>query len=206
MTRVEIGLSDRLASNGDEFRFEGCRGDQLDFISACSGIRLSLTDVELAEGIAAGIFRLLSAASPFVRSVPAAAADFFALAEEKKARARRSLAYLKGLRDRGLRGLGVADVRNVVSEIAAELADNAPPHYTTIWRWTKRASERLTAVHLVDNDAAKGNRTDRLEPEVREITSAVIDCRYLRRERPSIAEVVELIRGEIVTAIDTGPW
>lgn len=206
MTRLAIEIGDRLACGGDELRFDGRRDAELDFASAKTGARMILTDAELAEGIASDAFRLVrrGAVANGARDVAArsgrsliAAPDFLAMPEEKKAAARRRLAYLKGLEQRDVANLSLPALQAALADIAIELGDPQPPHHITIWRWRRRAGERLSASLLLDRDEAKGNRTSRLSPEVQEIIGATIDARYLKRERIPMTELLEHVEAEV---------
>lgn len=198
MTRLAIGLTDRLVRDSHEYRFEGRRGSELDFVCYRNGIRLVLTDAEVSEGVASGTYRLIQSASTTATSAPPVSGDDFSmLPAHKKASARRRYAYLKGLESRGITSLSVPAVTTAVAEIAIEIGDERPPHWTSIWRWQNKTGDRVTLSKLSDNDRAKGNRESRLAPEVRAIVSQVIEIRYLTRECISLTSLHDFVVAEI---------
>ncbi|PWC54827.1 Mu transposase C-terminal domain-containing protein [Azospirillum sp. TSO22-1] len=82
-----------------------------------------------------------------------------------------------------------SDMAAVITEVAAELGDQAPPGVSTVYRWLK---DYRTAGgnprSLVPATERRGNRSRRFPPVVLDIMTAVINERYLKLEQPSARE------------------
>lgn len=72
----------------------------------------------------------------------------------------------------------------------------APPHFTTVAAWIRRYRDSGRDIRsLIDRHQEKGSSEPKVDPIVEEITSDVIETRFLTLERPTKQEVLEEIRG-----------
>jgi len=202
VTWLDIVLSDRLRHCGQEYQFEGRRGNELDFRCDRDGARLVLTDAGLAEAVAGGEAELVRGghrADGRAEVLARRVADFTARPARDKEEARRRLAYVQGAHADGLTGkVGDADLGHSAATTAARLGDADPPAARALREWLARAGDRPTAARLLTDHAGKGNRTPRLAAEVAEVIETEIDRRYLRR--PPISMVA--LHGFVHAAVD----
>jgi putative transposase len=201
MNRFNIELSDSLVQAGRTLRFEERRGDLLDFRDDRDGQRLTLTDEGLADLIAEGKATLArKQAGDCIRAdlTRERAKDFSLQPVELRYAARRRLSYVEAAQAGPRRMNSVKQLEQSIKEMAGKLGDVNPPHWRTVWRWLGKAGEAPAASTFVDAHSAKGNRTDRLDPRVREIVEQKIDEIFMKR--PPVS--VETLRDHVRVAID----
>jgi len=114
--------------------------------------------------------------------------DWEAVPEDMKIEARRRYTYLKRLKERGHYQFRKEETKIAIKEISKEIEDPKPPSYASVQRWKKKAGPKLDIRKLVDRIHLKGNRTDRLDPEVQDRIDEIIDEFYLTENRKSIEE------------------
>ena len=194
-TRIAITVGDLLVQDRREFRFERRIADgRLQFEAVLDGERISMTDDEVARGVAAGHYRLISIRDPGRQ--PVIGQDFSAFPDQKKATARRRHAYLTGLRERGISSMTKQLVEPAISEIAASIRDKRPPGFSTVCKWQKMSGANLDIRCLVGRDYAKGRR-EWLDKAARYIMDATINKEFMTKQNLSISEVYRKIQGNI---------
>ena len=199
MTRLDITLQDRLLLDGKNYRFDGRRGGELDFVSDRSGERQVFTDLELADAVACGRAKLLRERSRRRATREAApVADITFADNDLKAAARMRRDYVAGIHER----FGDGPISNVafeeaVTEIAATRGEASPPSAISVRRWVRKSGDRPTLGKLIARESAKGNSRDRLHPQVRAIIEFSIDNDYLKRPPISKVTLHELIRNKV---------
>ena len=197
MTRLDITRAYRLIHLGRDMRFEGRRNSELDFVSDRTGERLVLTDAELAAEVAAGRAQLIRLESK-PRLPSPEIADLAMFPAEAKEAARRRLAYVEAVYKRfGSGPIPKAALKTVVNQMAHDSKDPAPPNHSTIRRWLARTSERHAISQLVSAERAKGNRRDRLTPEVRQALDQLINEKYLAEPPISVTTLHAELRDKI---------
>ena len=196
--RLNISISDRLVTAACEYVFEERRGQWLDFRDPCSAERLTLTDAELAVRVAEGEARLIRhvASSSRAQTVATRQADFSSLPDAEREAAKRRLAYAEAAA-RLLRPLRNETLRKVIEETAHRIEDSTPPSPRQVRRLLQRGGYRPVASMFATRNAQKGNRTERLDPRIRDIIEKRIDQNYLRREEITVETLCDLIRADI---------
>jgi putative transposase len=200
MTQFDITLQDRLLFKEKNYRFEGRRGRELDFVSDRSGERQVFTDLELAEAIADGRAKLLRQRLSRLGTVGTAApiADITFADDSLKADARVRRDYVAGIKERFGEGpISNAAFEEAVREIAITRGGASPPSPISVRRWVRKAGDRPTLRKLIARESAKGNSRDRLHPQVRSIIESAIDNDYLKRPPISKVTLHELIRSRV---------
>lgn len=86
----------------------------------------------------------------------------------------------------------------VIAEVAREHPDRRMPSPSTLLAWVKLdRTHRGDPAMLAPRTADRGNRTPRLDPEVRAIIHDKIDEVYLRIDERPVSHVVRAVRAEI---------
>jgi putative transposase len=196
--RLDIRVGDRLVTEACEYLFEERRDNWLDFRDARSAERLTLTDAEVAVRVAEGQARLIRSFVSFsgAETIATRRADFSTLPDGEREAAKRRLAYAEAAAELP-RPLCDKILRKVIEETARRIEDPVPPSPRHVRRLLQRGGDRPVASMFAARNAQKGNRTDRLDPRVRDIIEKRIDGNYMRREEITIATLCDLIRGEI---------
>lgn len=88
----------------------------------------------------------------------------------------------------------------VINQIWSKLGCKFPrPHFATVCRWRRKYLEGdKTLVRLIDQTQRRGNRTSRFPEIVKDIVEKVIDRIYLTDNRPTVQEVVDQARLEVL--------
>ena len=91
-------------------------------------------------------------------------------------------------------------MRPAIEKVWQTLRDRAsPPSWTTVYRWKKRyldSGENMYA--LADNNARKGNRTDRYPEEAKSLVQRAIEERYLQQERRTVQDTLDYARTLVI--------
>lgn len=91
-------------------------------------------------------------------------------------------------------------MRPAIEKVWQTLRDGAsPPNWTTVYRWKKRyraSGENMYA--LADNNARKGNRTDRYPEEAKSLVQRAIEERYLQQERRTVQDTLDYARTLVI--------
>lgn len=202
MTRFALSVASRLDYQGQDLRYVARRGDSIDWVDDRTRERFTFTDAEIAVLLADGTGRVHTGTA--ARRLPAPI-DFEADPEARAAEAAspegmRKHRYLSDLAAAGLLyGAPEEDVKRQIFATASELRDPAQPDVRTIRRWRARTpGQRLpTPYELEDRHRDKGDRSDRLDPEVRAELERLIDDVYMTPERISVDEVTALLRNRV---------
>ncbi len=202
MIHGKIAIGDRLLHNGVELIFRQRRGAHLDWLNPRDHDLLSVTDDELQDAIEAGMARVLRAERGIdVSEIDAhREADFAALSDQKQLEALRRQAYVDGAYRNGLiYRPSEADLISAIEKTGRRRREKPAdwPSVRSLRRWMQRGGEDATAGRFVTRDRAKGNRTDRLGPELRLIMRARIESDYLTRAAISVPEVTARIRDDV---------
>jgi putative transposase len=199
VTHFDLTIATRLIYEGRDFRFEGRRGDEIDWVHDRTNQHLPLTDEELAEIIASGLGRLASPSSrgqatPQSQSV----FDPDSLPQEELEQLMRKWDYVQDLWKAGLPPRPpIKKVEAVVLATAERRGEAIAPHWRTVRRWEATLGEHPHIMRLRERHQDKGNRDDRLHPEVREIVERAIDKHWMRRPPIAMPTFQAIIRTEI---------
>jgi putative transposase len=209
MTRLDLKLGDRLLHHGTDFVFEGRRNQELDFISPRTGERLVYTDAELAISIGNGTCIMVQCHMPPNQTGLArhrALAAFSMRSSADKERARLRTGYVADALAEGLVGrTSDAALRGSIERTASRFGDLSPPSTRSLRRWLARGGRNPSAAFLTDNNAAKGNRNERLNADVRDVIESRIDSDYMARPPISIAELHVRIQSDVLRLNETRP-
>ena len=202
MIYSKVAIGDRLLHNGAEMIFRQRRGSHLDWLNPRDHNLLSVTDDELQDAIERGVARILRAERGIDHSEADAhrEADFAALTDKKQMEALRRQAYVDGAyRDGLIYRPAEADLQASIEKTGNRRREKRAdwPSVRSLRRWMKRGGEDCTAGQFVTRDRSKGNRTDRLGPELRIIMRKRIESDYLTRAAISVPEVMSRIRHDV---------
>lgn len=189
--RLALNTTYILSVGQEQFLYERRRGDKVDFLCPETNERLSFTDEGLAEFIADRRGRLVALSE---RRPPAPLiANPDQRSEDDKAEAMRRFQYCLVLHKKfGTLRISNVLVDDIIARTARELGDAKPPHRTTVRTWRVQAGHPPILARLFTNNAAKGNRTDRLS-SVRPLIQEKVSSFFLKRERPSVPKLHEQI-------------
>lgn len=111
--------------------------------------------------------------------------DIAALPPKVRHELDRRQAYLKAVEEGGVLTLTERSLAGITRQVADEIGDAKPPHWTTIYRWVTRLRKASGDIRaLIPAIDRRGNRTRRLDGEVIRLIGEGIDRRFLKRERP----------------------
>lgn len=157
-----------------------------------------LTQVEMWEKYVNGSFKFtFEPGTPKIGKVLSpdlAEQNFNWLPEHIKSEAKSRLSYIKAAEALFDRRYSKADVKAVLKEnwLKVKWPVKAAPGISTLFRW-RSAYERggRDIRSLVSHYNRKGDRTDRVEKEVRELVSQAIDKIYMSQQRGTYRETLE---------------
>ncbi|HEX9963840.1 MAG TPA: hypothetical protein VGB04_02525 [Allosphingosinicella sp.] len=197
--RYDLTIATRFIHLGLNYRYEARRGDEVDWVHDPTNQRLTLTDEQIAELVAEQGARLVCDAGRTKHpEIPEPIIDLESLSAKELAELQRKWEYAQDLSKtvpawRAPR----AQVDAAILETAKRLDDPFPPHRRSVRRWQERLGSRPYLGRLLDRHYAKGNRSDRLDPEVREVVERLIDQRYLKRPPISVITLQAFVRVEL---------
>lgn len=199
MIRYDLTIATRFIHLGLNYRYEGRRGDLVDWVHDPTNERLTLTDEQIAELVAEEGARLVTttgrAKDP---EIPESVVDLESLSPEELAALQQRWEYAQDLRKAVPPWRApIKDVEAAVLATAQRLEDPHPPHWRTVRRWQAKLGDHPHIGRLIERHCDKGNRADRLDPEVREVVERLIDQRYLARPPISMITLQAFIRTEI---------
>lgn len=197
--RYDLTIATRFIHGGLNYRYEGRRGDEVDWVHDPTNQRLTLTDEQIAELVAEQGARLVCEAG---RSkdpqIPEPVVDLQTLSPKELADIQRKWEYAQDLSKALPRWRASYDnVDAIIRATAKRLEDPYPPHRKAVRRWQDKLGNPPLLGRLVVRHYAKGNRSDRLDPEVREVVERLIDQRYLKRPPISIVTLQAFVRVEL---------
>jgi putative transposase len=124
-------------------------------------------------------------------------ADFSQLESDLKLEAKRRFKYIQCFLESGQQKRTESSLQPIINKISQELADNKPPHWSTLYRWIKKYESSEGDIRfLVPNDIAKG-RKSQLHPEVLSIIQQAIDEYYLTLQKPLVSNLYSQVIFEI---------
>ncbi len=197
MTHYDLTVATRLIYQGRDYRFEQRRGDEIDWVHDRTNEHLVLTDEEIAELVANGSARLTCPASRSKgTTAPRPVPDLSNMSPEEIAELQRKWEYVQDLRRLAPRS-PVKLQESTVLATARRISDPTAPTCRSVQRWNAEFGDRPHLGRVAARHHAKGNRADRLHPEVREIVERAIDQHYLRRPPIFIPTLQAIIHTEI---------
>ncbi|MCL7751796.1 DDE-type integrase/transposase/recombinase [Guyparkeria hydrothermalis] len=119
-------------------------------------------------------------------------ADFASKPAEQKKKGLRRLKYVQAVNELNLESFTEKTLTPVIANVAKEIGDPKPPSWISLYRWIrahKQAGSDIRA--LLDDNASKGNRRNRLSQGVTSIIKQSIDSVFFRLSAPSVASVYE---------------
>lgn len=199
MIRYDLTIATRFIHLGLNYRYEGRRGQEVDWVHDPTNQRLTLTDEQIAELVAEEGARLVCttghAKDP---AIPEPVVDLESLSAEELAALQRRWEYAQDLSKAVPPWRApIKDVEATVLTTARRLQDPHPPCWRTVRRWQARLGDHPHIGRLIERHRDKGNHLDRLHPEVREVVERLIDQRYLARPPISMITLQAFIRTEI---------
>ena len=199
MTHFDLTVATRLIYDGRDYRFHARRGDEVDWVHDRTNQHLTLTDEQIAEIIASGSGRLASASTRGkATSPPQPVFDPSSLPPEELEELMRKWDYVQDLWNAKLpHRPPVAAVEAVVLATARRRGESVAPHWRTVRRWEQALGEHPHISRLRERHRDKGNRDDRLHPEIREIVERAIDKHWMRRPPIFMPTLAAIIRTEI---------
>lgn len=197
--RYDLTIATRFIHLGLNYRYETRRGDQVDWVHDPTNQRLTLTDEQIAELVAEQGARLVCEAGRTKDpEIPEPVVDLQTLSPQELAEIERKWEYAQDLSKALPRWRASYDeVDAIIRATAKRLEDPSPPHRKAVRRWQDKLGSPPLLGRLVVRHYAKGNRTDRLDPEVREVVERLIDQRYLKRPPISIVTLQAFVRVEL---------
>jgi putative transposase len=124
-------------------------------------------------------------------------ADFSQLDSDLKAEAKRRFKYIQCFLESGEQKRTESSLQPIINKVSQELADNKPPHWSTLNRWIKKYEFSEGDIRsLVPNNIAKG-RKSQLHSEVLSIIQQVIDEYYLTLQKPLVSSLYSQVVFEI---------
>lgn len=125
-------------------------------------------------------------------------ADVNLLSEAQRMSAHRRYAYVQAVRRKALPSGSKQGLVPLINEVAIKINDDAPPAWTTVYRWCR--ADRLADGDIraqVENHAGKGNCTPRIQPEILRLITEGVDKHYLTMARQSISSTLNRINETI---------
>lgn len=167
--------------------------DEFELKRLSDELHITLAKDELLDGLIDSSVKFIDPQSIKKNKIDAKSritADFISYPEKDKAIARRKLAYVKAIIAANLTKVKAQTFDEVINEVAIEINDKKIPHWTTVYRWHREyLLSNKDPRQLTNNDLKKGNRTQRIRPEVQRFIKEVINEHYLTTKRPSIRSV-----------------
>tara|TARA_R100000655_G_scaffold69365_2_gene107609 strand:- start:17273 stop:19309 length:2037 start_codon:yes stop_codon:yes gene_type:complete len=167
--------------------------DEFELKRLSDELHITLAKDELLDGLIDSSVKFIDPQSIKKNKIDAKSritADFISYPEKDKAIARRKLAYVKAIIAANLTKVKAQTFDEVIKEVAIEINDKKIPHWTTVYRWHREyLLSNKDPRQLTNNDLKKGNRTQRIRPEVQRFIKEVINEHYLTTKRPSIRSV-----------------
>jgi len=193
--RLALNTTYILSVGEDQFLYERRRGHKIDFLCSETNERLTFTDESLAEFIEARGGKLIILEE--VRRPAPLVHDPDQRSDKDKAEAMRRFRYTLALHEEfGHSRIPKLLFDCVIARTAKEIGDCKPPHQTNVRVWRLKAGHPPVLARLFTNNAAKGNRTDRLA-DVRPIIKRHVSTFFLKREAPSVPKLHQQISTDI---------
>lgn len=133
---------------------------------------------------------------PYIREKVAGmlAADFTQLPEEDREKAKRKYSYVTGVIEAGLDSKTRGTLGPVIKAVSRSIGDPNPPSWIQVYRWHrdyKASGEDIRS--LVPLHKEKGNRKRRIAGEVIAILDAVVNEKYLTKQRLSPISIYDAV-------------
>ncbi len=125
-------------------------------------------------------------------------ADLTELPEDLRAKTRRKFTYLTSLLDAGVDRKTKRVFQPLIDTIARTVGDENPPSFWQVYRWyTDYLDSGENIRSLFPRRSLKGNRENKIQVEVQEITDEVIAERFLVRERVTQSAIFDAVVARI---------
>lgn len=158
---------------------------------------------ELLDALFKGNLIMLPAEQPmpYIREkvVGMLTADFTQLPEVDREKAKRKYSYVTGLIGAGLDIRTKETLRPVIKTVSQSIGDPNPPSWIQVYRWHrdyKASGEDIRS--LVPLHKEKGNRKRRMAGEVIAMLDAVVNEKYLTKQRLSPFSVYDAVVARVV--------
>ena len=197
MTRMVVTSATRLLHRNLNLRFVSRRGDNLDWTCDSTNQSFTFTDAQLAGLVAQSRARFLTVgASP----VPDPIVDPEDVDPQALSAALRREAYVEDVIAAGLVKRPAGDAFEEAVRSTAKRRGETAPSPRSVKRWVAKWQARPGAFSLLDLHSKKGNRRPRFTDEQRAVIDRMIDAYYLRPTRPTVENLVSMVRDEINVA------
>lgn len=119
--------------------------------------------------------------------------DLSSYPEAHQDQAKRRLAYVRGLEERGIKTSSPSLLRKPLEEIACAIGDKTPPSPSSVHRWVTRFRNGASVLNLVNRTERSGRRR-RWPQEVEAALDEAIDTVFLDKQRHPRKCVVDHVR------------
>ena len=197
MTRLDITKATRLSYRRLDLRMVARRASEVDWTCDRTGQSFTFTDAEIVTMIGNDQAQFLGLGGP---STIDPTPDPLDVSPDDLTAAMRRLEFVEDILAAKLGPRPSAtDYDAVLAKTAIRLGETEPLAANfgrNVKRWVERAGDPPNVYRLLADNRAKGNRTARITDEQRALIDEMIDHYHLRRTRPSIDSLVNMVRDE----------
>ena len=202
MNRIQLKKGLRLLLHGREYTIEQrLPTGEIQLKDILTNTRSNLKEVVLTQLLFQGELKFLEEDCSGIKQRKASnyvGKDFTELPSALREEAKRKYSYVRRVLELSPHKQTATTLEPIISQVSKEISDRQPPSWLTLYRWYKNYSESGKDIRaLVPLHSAKGNRSSRLNPEVKKIIKDAIERVYLNTTQAEGMDVYDRVLVEI---------